>query len=1026
MFTAPKLSKLLTQLFFTLFLLTSSIPVYSQTDLVRWNNLSTPTPEVSHITAGAISSAGGVTIENHNWSGYRINGFNNNNTDGNINYNKYIEFRISPNNGYKIAPSEFKFTYNSPSDNGSKRLQVRYSTDSAFPSNGILLGSEQILNLGSDQNITFNFPANYEVQQTLYVRVYLYGNINGWYTDFFIRNTTFNTSNQGPTIRGTVSSAVTGNPADLRVTKTMNNSTPVPGDNVTYTINVENLDASNTASGVIVTDQLPGGFSYVSSTSPVGSYDSGTGVWTIGNLANGASVNLQIVAQMQSTGPYTNTATVSHNGNDPNSSNNSSSATPTNVCGGCTHSIPNGGGNINVGNGDIYCLHSGTFTGTFTLAAGGTICIASGATFSPQEPTTLDGTIINRGTMNFPVWTGNHSATIFNYGNFNPGGLIGLSGELINEPGAVLATNQITNFSGELKNYGTINNSGGTSFVAGGSMINIGTYNSTSIQNLSGELNNSGNLTITGNSSFLAGASIINTGQVNLNGISPSTLNVTNYNSFVVNGGVNINGGDWDNKLGATMLINMDTSGNNMNFVGNFDNSGLWRFASVSVLSGVVNNYGHLQIYNTVSDIASATYLTNDGLLEFINVPDIQFNGPMLTNNGEILVTHSTGGNFKMNQSINQVYNNGLIDVSGQFEQNAENSTLVNNCRIISNSFVAREGNATNNGIISAVQNVEIHGNSLVRNNTPNARIQGTNFDNDGVVRGYGTFYFTGTTDNSGGEVYGDSSSDPIYFYDSSLSSPSILFDIENGSLTNNVVRPASMSPTDLNSYACTAPASSAGFPPITSSFKAEFCEPVITTFDIHDYATANPNSPEASDPFVLLLPSIRFFEHNNPSNPTNNSTHLVIPGKGSLSVDTSTGIVTFTPDTAFTSGSFDAEYRISNKRSEDPVTYPSQRTGITFNIECDCYKDPNTEQADTFTSTGVSTLSSPSKSWPENVPNGFLALESKEKGFVITRVTNENTITEPKEGMIIYDIEARCIKLYNGTSWKCIQRKCN
>ncbi len=48
--------------------------------------------------------------------------------------------------------------------------------------------------------------------------------------------------------------------------------------------------------------------------------------------------------------------------------------------------------------------------------------------------------------------------------------------------------------------------------------------------------------------------------------------------------------------------------------------------------------------------------------------------------------------------------------------------------------------------------------------------------------------------------------------------------------------------------------------------------------------------------------------------------------------------------------------------------------------------------------------------------PNGFITLESKTKGFVITRVENDSKITDPKEGMLIYDIDASCVKLYNGT----------
>lgn len=63
---------------------------------------------------------------------------------------------------------------------------------------------------------------------------------------------------------------------------------------------------------------------------------------------------------------------------------------------------------------------------------------------------------------------------------------------------------------------------------------------------------------------------------------------------------------------------------------------------------------------------------------------------------------------------------------------------------------------------------------------------------------------------------------------------------------------------------------------------------------------------------------------------------------------------------------------------------------------------------------------------WPESIPNGFIALESKEKGFVITRVQNSGSIADPKAGMLIYDKDANCVKLFNGTIWKCIAKSCN
>ncbi|MDM1549396.1 hypothetical protein HX096_16195 [Empedobacter falsenii] len=77
-------------------------------------------------------------------------------------------------------------------------------------------------------------------------------------------------------------------------------------------------------------------------------------------------------------------------------------------------------------------------------------------------------------------------------------------------------------------------------------------------------------------------------------------------------------------------------------------------------------------------------------------------------------------------------------------------------------------------------------------------------------------------------------------------------------------------------------------------------------------------------------------------------------------------------------------------------------------------------------TGVGISSLASPRSTWPADVPNGFVVLESKDKGFVISRVSNPANVIQPQEGMLIYDTSASCIKLYNGATWKCISKSCN
>lgn len=115
--------------------------------------------------------------------------------------------------------------------------------------------------------------------------------------------------------------------ADLQVAKTVDNAVPNLGTNVVYTITVTNA-GPNGATGVAITDPLPAGVDFVASTPSQGTYDSGTGVWTVGTLANGAAPTLAITATVSLPGDITNTATISASDQfDPNTANNSGGVT---------------------------------------------------------------------------------------------------------------------------------------------------------------------------------------------------------------------------------------------------------------------------------------------------------------------------------------------------------------------------------------------------------------------------------------------------------------------------------------------------------------------------------------------------------------------------------------------------------------------------------------------------------------------------------------------------------------------------
>ncbi|MDX9988156.1 SdrD B-like domain-containing protein [Thiothrix unzii] len=85
---------------------------------------------------------------------------------------------------------------------------------------------------------------------------------------------------------------------DLEVTKTANLSSVKSGDTVIYTVKVKN-NGPDTATGVEVTDQLPAGVTYVSHNADQGAYTSGTGIWTVGTLANGTTATLTITVTIK-------------------------------------------------------------------------------------------------------------------------------------------------------------------------------------------------------------------------------------------------------------------------------------------------------------------------------------------------------------------------------------------------------------------------------------------------------------------------------------------------------------------------------------------------------------------------------------------------------------------------------------------------------------------------------------------------------------------------------------------------------
>jgi uncharacterized repeat protein (TIGR01451 family) len=118
--------------------------------------------------------------------------------------------------------------------------------------------------------------------------------------------------------------------ADLSLAKS-GPASVVAGTNLTYTLSVDNAGPS-TAKGVVVTDELPAGVSFVSATASVGSFTAGGGTvtWSLGNVAPADPVRtLQITVHVLpgTTGSIVNNAAVTSETSDPALGNNLASFT---------------------------------------------------------------------------------------------------------------------------------------------------------------------------------------------------------------------------------------------------------------------------------------------------------------------------------------------------------------------------------------------------------------------------------------------------------------------------------------------------------------------------------------------------------------------------------------------------------------------------------------------------------------------------------------------------------------------------
>ena len=207
--------------------------------------------------------------------------------------------------------------------------------------------------------------------------------------------------------------------ADLVITKSVTPSPVVAGQNVNYNISVTNNGPTD-ALMVAVSDPISSNLTVNSTTPSIGNWSAPT--WTIGTLAHGTTATLTINAKVLATfsGALNNTATVSSNTPDPNTSNNTASANlSVTALSGPTAKNINVSANLNT-TVDIDVLTSNVAQGSGVIVPGSLVLVGTPPNSSTVGAFTVDNTTHHVKFIPIIGFTG--PATI-NYQIFDANGL---------------------------------------------------------------------------------------------------------------------------------------------------------------------------------------------------------------------------------------------------------------------------------------------------------------------------------------------------------------------------------------------------------------------------------------------------------------------------------------------------------------------------------------------------------------------------------------------------------------------------
>jgi hypothetical protein len=97
--------------------------------------------------------------------------------------------------------------------------------------------------------------------------------------------------------------------------------------------------------------------------------------------------------------------------------------------------------------------------------------------------------------------------------------------------------------------------------------------------------------------------------------------------------------------------------------------------------------------------------------------------------------------------------------------------------------------------------------------------------------------------------------------------------------------------------------------------------------------------------------------------------------------------------------------------------------------LECRCYRPANSPGTGGIpTNHGITALSRAGVSngnWPMKITGAYTVLDAKTNGFVVNRLnTAQISGIVAVKGMMVYDTDANCLKIFDGTIWSCFTRQ--